>query len=36
MSGFAIRHPYFIVVIFLVVALLGSTTLVRMPVDLFP
>ena len=36
MSRFAIRHPYFIVVVFLVVALLGTTTLVRMPVDLFP
>jgi HAE1 family hydrophobic/amphiphilic exporter-1 len=36
MSRFAIRHPYFIVVVFLIVALLGTTTLVRMPVDLFP
>ncbi len=36
MSRFAIKHPYFIVVIFLIVALLGTVTLVRMPVDLFP
>lgn len=36
MSRFAIRHPYFIIVVFLIVALLGTTTLVRMPVDLFP
>jgi HAE1 family hydrophobic/amphiphilic exporter-1 len=36
MSRFAIRHPYFIVVLFLIVGLLGTTTLVRMPVDLFP
>jgi len=36
MPGFAIRHPHLVVVIFLVMALLGATTLVRMPVDLFP
>jgi HAE1 family hydrophobic/amphiphilic exporter-1 len=36
MSGFSIRNPYFIVVICLVVALVGVTSLVRMPVDLFP
>src|ERR1700747_3813574 len=36
MARFAIRHPYFIVVLFLIVALLGITTLARMPVDLFP
>jgi hydrophobic/amphiphilic exporter-1 (mainly G- bacteria), HAE1 family len=36
MSGFSIRNPYFIVVICLVIALIGVTSLVRMPVDLFP
>ena len=36
MSRFAIRHPYLIIVLALVVALLGATTLARMPVDLFP
>lgn len=36
MSGFSIRNPYFIVVACLIVAVVGSTSLVRMPVDLFP
>ncbi len=36
MSGFSIRHPYFIVVICLVLFLIGVTSVVRMPVDLFP
>jgi multidrug efflux pump subunit AcrB len=36
MSGFSIRNPYFIVVICLVMALIGVTSAVRMPVDLFP
>jgi len=36
MSGFSIKYPYFIIVICLVVAILGTVTLVRMPVDLFP
>jgi len=36
MSGFSIRHPYFIVVVFLIVSILGAVALVRMPVDLFP
>jgi len=36
MAGFAIRHPYFIVVICLVLAILGVTAVTRMPVDLFP
>jgi multidrug efflux pump subunit AcrB len=36
MSGFAIRNPYFIVVICLIIAVVGVTTLVRMPVDMFP
>ena len=36
MSGFSIRNPYFIVVVCLIVAVVGVTSLVRMPVDLFP
>ena len=36
MSRFAIETPYFIVVVALIVAVLGSTALVRMPVDMFP
>ncbi|HLI61795.1 MAG TPA: efflux RND transporter permease subunit [Terriglobales bacterium] len=36
MAGFAIRHPYFIVVLCLMVAIVGTVTVVRMPVDLFP
>lgn len=36
MSRFAIRHPYLIVVVCLIVSVLGLTSLVRMPVDLFP
>src|SRR5271169_6221476 len=36
MPGFSIRNPYFIVVICLVLTLIGVTSLVRMPVDLFP
>src|SRR5690348_1987849 len=36
MSGFAIKYPYFIIVICLVIAIVGTVTLVRMPLDLFP
>jgi len=36
MSGFSIRNPYFIVVICLALAVIGITSLLRMPVDLFP
>src|ERR1700692_72758 len=36
MSGFSIRYPFFIIVACLVVAIVGTVTLVRMPVDLFP
>jgi len=36
MSGFSIRNPYFIIVVCLIVAVVGITSLVRMPVDLFP
>ena len=36
MSRFAIRTPYFIVVVALVVAIVGGTALLRMPVDMFP
>jgi len=36
MSRFSIRNPHFIVVVCLVVAVIGLTSVVRMPVDLFP
>jgi len=36
MSGFAIRNPYFIVVICLIIGVVGITALVQMPVDMFP
>src|SRR5215471_3856979 len=36
MSRFAIRTPYFIIVVCLFIAVIGVTSLVRMPVDLFP
>src|SRR5260370_22808919 len=36
MSGFSIKYPFLIIVACLVVAIVGSVTLVRMPVDLFP
>src|SRR6476659_5225863 len=36
MSKFAIGNPYFIVVICLVIMVVGLTSVVRMPVDMFP
>jgi HAE1 family hydrophobic/amphiphilic exporter-1 len=36
MSGFSIRNPFFIIVACLVIAIVGTVMLVRMPVDLFP
>src|ERR1051325_7506258 len=36
MSGFSIRNPYLIVVASLIVMVIGLTSVVRMPVDLFP
>src|SRR5215470_8860389 len=36
MSRFALRYPYFVIVICLVTCVVGLTSLVRMPVDLFP
>src|SRR5579871_5215974 len=36
MSSFSLRHPYFILVIFLFICVLGLTSLVQMPVDMFP
>ena len=36
MSGFSIRYPFFIIMLCLVVAVVGVTTVARMPVDLFP
>lgn len=36
MPRFAVRHPYFIFVVCLVLLIVGATSLFRMPVDLFP
>src|SRR6185437_11073169 len=36
MSRFALRYPFFIIMLCLVVAVVGTVTLARMPVDLFP
>ncbi|HEY2842621.1 MAG TPA: efflux RND transporter permease subunit, partial [Bryobacteraceae bacterium] len=36
MSRFAIRNPYFIVVICLFIAVIGVTSVIQMPVDMFP
>src|SRR3954454_74831 len=36
MSKFAIQNPYFIVVVCLFIAVVGASTLARMPVDMFP
>jgi len=36
MSKFALRYPYFILMVCLAIAVIGVVTMVRMPVDLFP
>src|SRR5436305_2301964 len=36
MSGFSIRNAYFIVVICLIIAVIGASSLLRMPIDMFP
>ena len=36
MSRFAIKYPYLIIVLCLMITIIGTTTVVRMPVDLFP
>ena len=36
MPGFALRNPYFIIVVCLLTMVVGLTSVVRMPVDLFP
>src|SRR5436853_5868817 len=36
MSAFSIKYPFFIIVACLVIAIVGTATLVRMPVDIFP
>src|SRR5579864_898455 len=36
MSRFAIRYPYFIIVVALMICVVGVSSLVRLPVDLFP
>jgi HAE1 family hydrophobic/amphiphilic exporter-1 len=35
-SRFAIRNPYFIVVVCLFIAVVGVTSALRMPIDMFP
>ena len=36
MARFSIRNPYFVIVVCLIVTVIGLTSVVRMPVDLFP
>jgi hydrophobic/amphiphilic exporter-1 (mainly G- bacteria), HAE1 family len=36
MASFSIRNPYFVIVVCLFVCVLGLTSLVQMPVDMFP
>jgi multidrug efflux pump subunit AcrB len=36
MSRFAIKYPYFVVVVCLMICVVGTSALVRLPVDLFP
>lgn len=36
MAAFSLRHPYFIIVICILVSVLGITSVVQMPVDMFP
>ncbi len=36
MPKFALRYPFFILMLCLVVTLVGTVTVARMPVDLFP
>src|SRR5512140_2978751 len=36
MPGFAIRYPFFIVMVCLIILVVGVVTVARMPVDLFP
>jgi len=36
MSKFALRYPFFIIMLCMIIAVVGSVTVARMPVDLFP
>src|SRR6201998_2314677 len=36
MSRFAIRYPYLLIVLCLAIGVIGTSSLLRMPVDLFP
>ena len=36
MPTFSLKHPYFIIVVCLFICVLGLTSLVQMPVDMFP
>jgi hydrophobic/amphiphilic exporter-1 (mainly G- bacteria), HAE1 family len=36
MPTFSLRHPYFIIVLCLFICVLGITSIIQMPVDMFP
>src|SRR6202162_702691 len=36
MPSFAVRHPYLVIVVCLIICVLGLTSVARMPVDMFP
>jgi len=36
MSGFAIKYPFFVIMLCLMIGVVGVVTVARMPVDLFP
>ena len=36
MSRFALKYPYLVIVLCLMIGIVGATTVARMPVDLFP
>src|ERR1700739_2484021 len=36
MPTFSLRHPYFIIVLCLFICVLGITSVIQMPVDMFP
>src|SRR6476469_676385 len=36
MPSFSIKYPFFIIMMCLIIAVVGITTVARMPVDLFP
>ena len=36
MPGFSIRYPFFIIMLCMIIVVVGTVTVFRMPVDLFP